>query len=438
MKVRSSYRAALGLAVFSAASTIGGGLMISPAAACGGFFDAGCNLSHGGLSPQNIVKQTAQAATDTREAVAKAGTDTRVAVAKAGTDTRETIAKAGTDTRVAIGKAGTDARVATVQAVQDVGTASVTIAKFVERQMKGMASEVGDAARRIQEGKVVDAIWHLSVAPLKQTEQNAALAAQESNILRTVGQVAATAYGGPGGAAAYAAWYAYRATGNADLALRVAIITGATSAGFSAAGQLPADTVGQIAQKAIVTGAIGGLAVAAAGGDAEAVKDGFLLSGGMVLVQAGFEKVTTHPIDGRASQGEAYCMATVGAECSPPKSAYVTDANGNIQFDKNGEPLVDVTKTDPIRPHVGTWSKEADTPLIGVGERSASMTAVSRVPGMNAMAVFHDTWTVAWDMNAFTKVTTIVPAVVLTYTGTGAPYYEHLEDTAAANRQKAP
>jgi hypothetical protein len=185
-----------------------------------------------------------------------------------------------------------------------------------------------------------------------------------------------------------------------------------------------------------VTGAIGGMAVAAAGGDADAVKDGFLLSGGMVLIQTGYQKVTDHQIDGRASQGEAYCMATVGAECSPPKSAYITDANGNIQYDKNGEPLVDVTKTDPLRPHVGTWAKENDTPLVGAGERSASMTAVSRIPGMNAMAFFHDTWSVSWDMNAFTNVATIVPAVVLTYTGTGAPYFDQLEQTATKDAPK--
>src|SRR5260370_37244370 len=110
----------------------------------------------------------------------------------------------------------------------------------------------------------------------------------------------------------------------------------------------------------------------------------------MVMIQAGYEKARYHRIDGRASKGEAYCMATVGAECSPPKSAYVTDKAGNIQFDKDGNPLVDVTKTDPIRPHVGTWAKENETPLIGVGERSASITAVSRIPGMNAMALFHD------------------------------------------------
>ncbi|MDV2987597.1 UNVERIFIED_CONTAM: hypothetical protein Q9R58_25135 [Methylobacteriaceae bacterium AG10] len=31
---------------------------ISSAAACGGIFDAGCNLKHGGMSPKNIGKQT--------------------------------------------------------------------------------------------------------------------------------------------------------------------------------------------------------------------------------------------------------------------------------------------------------------------------------------------------------------------------------------------
>src|SRR5260370_6652946 len=105
------------------------------------------------------------------------------------------------------------------------------------------------------------------------------------------------------------------------MAIRVGLITGATSAGFNAAGKLPIDTTAQIAQKAIVTGAIGGLALAASGGEQDAVRDGFLLSGGMVLIQTGYEKATYHLIDRRASKGDAYFMATVGAECSPPKSA---------------------------------------------------------------------------------------------------------------------
>lgn len=47
----------------------------SAAFACGGIFDAACNLSHGGLSPGNIAKQTQQAGQDTINTVAKAGQD---------------------------------------------------------------------------------------------------------------------------------------------------------------------------------------------------------------------------------------------------------------------------------------------------------------------------------------------------------------------------
>jgi hypothetical protein len=64
------------------------------------------------------------------------------------------------------------------------------------------------------------------------------------------------------------------------------------------------------------------------------------------------------------------------------------------------------------------------------------MTAVSRIPGMNTMALFHDTWSVSWDMDAFTNVASIVPAVVLTYTGTGAPYFDRLEQTATKDEPK--
>lgn len=376
-------------------------------------------------------KTVEKAAQDTGHTVEKAAHDTGKTAEKAAQDTGHTIEKAAHDTGHTLEKAAHDTGKAVEKGTQDVGTAGETIGRFVERQIKGVGKSLSDADKRLREGKIVDAIWHLGTDQLKHTEENAAKATQESNILRTVGQVAATAYGGPGGAAAYAAWYTYKATGDADMALRVGLITGATSAGFNAAGQLPADTASQVAQKTIVTGAIGGLAVAAAGGDADAVKDGFLLSGGMVLIQTGYERVTDHQIDGRSSRGEAYCMATVGAECSPPKSAYVTDAQGNVQFDSHGNPLVDVTKTDPLRPHVGTWSKAGDTPLIGAGERSASMTAVSRVPGMNTMALFHDKWSVSWDMDAFTNVASIVPAVVLTYTGTGAPYFDRLQRAAS-------
>ena len=39
-------------------------------------------------------------------------------------------------------------------------------------------------------------------------------------------------------------------------------------------------------------------------------------------------------------------------------------------------------------------------------------------------------------MDAFTNVASIVPAVVLTYTGTGAPYFDRLEQTATKDEPK--
>jgi len=52
----------------------------SPAFACGGIFDVACNVTHGGLSPGNIVKQTQKAGQDTANTVAKAGQDVANAI----------------------------------------------------------------------------------------------------------------------------------------------------------------------------------------------------------------------------------------------------------------------------------------------------------------------------------------------------------------------
>jgi hypothetical protein len=384
---------------------------------------------------QDTGKTVEKAAQDAGKTVEKAAQDTGKTAEKAAQDTGKTVEKAAQDTGKTLEKAAQDTGKTYEKAGQDLHAAGRAIGRYAERQLRGWGDTLSDAERRVREGKIVDAIWHASIDPLKHTEENAAKAAQESSILRTVGQVAATVYGGPGGAAAFAAWYAYRQTGDVELALKIGIITGATSAGFSAVGQLPSDTAGQIAQKAIATGAIGGMAVAAAGGDEEAIREGFLRAGGMVLVQEAYASYTDHPLDPRASEGEPYCMATVGEKCSPELSAYERDANGNIRYDEHGSPRVDVTKTDVRRPHVGTWSKAGDAPLIGAGEQSGSMVLASKIPGVNAMSILHDKFAVSWDLNTFTSVATIAPAIVVTYWGTGAPYYDTLRRTATPKEQ---
>jgi hypothetical protein len=190
------------------------------------------------------------------------------------------------------------------------------------------------------------------------------------------GQIAASAYGGFGGAAAYAAWLTYNETKDVGLALRVGAITGAAAYATGEVAKIPNTTAqgavdaGAIAEKTIMAGAIGGVAVAAAGGDKQALQEGFLKSGGVMLVQSAYEVETKHPLDARASKGDAYCMAAVdpSAACAPPLKAYEMGPDGKPVVGNDGLPKVDVRETDPRAPHVGTWATNADSPILGVTE----------------------------------------------------------------------
>ncbi|MCE4548106.1 MULTISPECIES: hypothetical protein [unclassified Caballeronia] len=259
---------------------------------------------------------------------------------------------------------------------------------------------------------MVDAIWHAALSPVQVAEHSASEAVLESAYLRGVGQIAASTYG-PGGAAAYATWLAYHQTGDPSLALRVGILSGATAMAYGGAAAIP-----DSAKKAVVTAAIGGLAVAAAGGDEKAVKEAFLLAGAMVVVQDGFKEYTQHKLDPRASEGtEAYCISATATHCVPlPEGAVLgTDEKGNF--------VVDMAKVDPRIPAVGLKDNTAF-----FNESNPAMVGVSKIPGMQAMAIFHDTWTVGWKSDALIK-TSIIPAIVLTYVGTTAPVFERLDKT---------
>lgn len=161
---------------------------------------------------------------------------------------------------------------------------------------------------------------------------------------------------------------------------------------------MPAVHTAEITQKAIVTGAIGGLGVAAAGGNKEDVQKGFLMAGGMVVAQAIYQGSTgMKEPDGHSSVGSAKCMkAAPGTSCSPDIEAYIRDKNGNlVTHMENGHVVYEtnVRASDHMIPHVGTNAYDSNAPILGLTERSGFMTAVSKIPGMNAMAYFHDAWT---------------------------------------------
>lgn len=368
----------------------------------------------------------------------KATSDAILNVTKAVQDVAANVAKAAKDTEAEVARAG-----------RSIETAAQALAEYEKAVLTGQKKSIDQSLEKLREGKVVDALWRQAVDPLRNKSDAAAAASMKSDVLRTVGQLGASVYGGPGGAAAYAAWLAYyQSGGDLNVALRAGIITGAASYAMGAANKISTvDAAGdlvmtQAVKKAVVVGAIGGLSVAAAGGNESAVRDGFLRAGAMIVIQEGFREYTGHELTeesrpGRSSilkapKGPAYCVSSV-VECRQPPPGAAKFVNGKfVGWDQS--------KLDPTAPHVGTSfpSDPAAPPTQftwpkWTGEGGGVMKVIGSTPGANAMGVFHDQWAVNWNMPPVVLEASIYPAIVLTYNGTSAPLFEQIRDQAVAS-----
>ncbi|MET3338656.1 hypothetical protein ABIF63_008953 [Bradyrhizobium japonicum] len=116
----------------------------SPSAfACGGIFDAACNTAHGGLSPDNVAKQTAKVVQDAAATTVKAVDDTGKTVEKSAHDGGHTLEKAAQDGGgKTIEKAAQDSGKTIEKAVQDTGKAGETVYKFGVRQIESIGDSV--------------------------------------------------------------------------------------------------------------------------------------------------------------------------------------------------------------------------------------------------------------------------------------------------------
>lgn len=389
---------------------------------------------------RDLGKVVEKAAQDATNVATTAGKQTVAAAEVAVGQTSRALAKAQQDTWAE----ATRARIHLVE----VGEALDT---FVRRRVTDQISSLDENVRRFREGKVADALFHLAYDPITDTEKAAYAATAQSSLVNTVGMAAASAYG-PGGTAAYVSWQTYRATGgNVDAALRAGIIAGVTSAATSAvvgatapAPGTPDKAVfltGASARKAAVAGALGGLAIAASGGDADAIRDGFLWAGGMVLVQDGYRNYTHAELDASPAKTEPFCMSAVGNECAEVRELVVRGADGQPVKGPDGRELLDYRRlSDKTRSLVGEqwkvdpeWSpKDGPRKITFTQDRSPLMQTIAKVPGANAMGLFHDQWVSQWNMDSWAlgsvaNKATILPAVVLTYVGTGAPFYSDLK-----------
>lgn len=342
------------------------------------------------------------------------------------------VTKAGGDLAWNVDKGLKDAEANIAKSGRDVEEAGHAIGHYVERKVQSYGDVISETADRMREGKFVDAIWHSALDPLNNDQENLAIAASESSIVRTVGQVAASAYGGPKGAAAYAAWLTYHQTGgNINAAIQVGIITGVTAQAFADLNTGMAANNYSVDQKALVMASIGGLSVAAAGGSPDQIRDGFLAAGAMVYVQDHYQEKTKAELNEKSmrvsNDKPPYCLAGDTGGCTPVPEGAV------LERDANGHPIkIDYSKADINARAVGLAGSTNDV----TGEKGFFMGLVSKAPGMNGMATMHDNWVVDWHLNDYAGANqaTIVPAILVYYTGTGAPYYE-IQREAVIERQ---
>jgi hypothetical protein len=326
---------------------------------------------------------------------------------------------------------------------EDLAVAVKESGYYADREQRGFRDQVMSLESNVRNGEL-DHLAGFRFYRWKDQSDHAAQGMQKSAVLRAIGQVAATA-GGPAGSAGFSAWYTYTATGDIESALRVGAVTLGSSmavAEISGAGA-GSDANGEVIQvprsmspeamvaRSLATGAVGATAAVALGAKGHEVERAFVLGALASAATDYYEETTGKPLDSRPSEKDALCkrapMTTPQASCAAPPEAYVEVSPGVSK--------VDVRTLSPRINHVGLEVSSRDNSWALrnlVGEGSPLMTAVSKVPGGNGMAFFHDI--VADGLAPVWLVISIHPATELTYLATGAQLNIELADTVINNQ----
>ncbi|KVL25411.1 hypothetical protein WS97_00360 [Burkholderia territorii] len=379
-------------------------------------------VNHATKEVQNLGQDTLtiirKASGDTITTLDKAGGDSVATLERAGGDIVNTYVKVGKDATATYVKAWKDTSDQAKRSFRDTVDAATAVTNYSTNQIKSYESTVSNAGKRLRQGKVIDTMWGLAIEPMQAAEANFARATQESTLIATAASSAAAIYGGPGGAAAYAAWATYRTTGNADQALRAGFLAAATAQAGHAVSAMPSGTMGEVLKKAAMAGAAGGIAVAASGGDEQAIKDGFLKSAGAVLVQAGNDKAKAFAPKAKDAWDTVQCISARDVDCIS-RTTWARDATGKIVNDADGKPRFDMSKLDP-RLYIGKWSNF--DPKSAEGIKNALMAKVSQLPKVEAIPMMKNRWILSWTTGKAPTIGYGQPTVVLTYVGPHQPF----------------
>jgi hypothetical protein len=341
-------------------------------------------------------------------------------VEKTGGDIIETTIKSGNDLTATYTKAWTDGTEQARRSFQDTVDAAKAVGNYMSNQAKDLGQATKEISKAAQEGDLIKAMWKFSTAPVQAAEKNFAQATQESSLINDFARETATTYG-PGGAAAYAAWSTYHLTGDADLALR----NGISSAIMNQTGgvDIPSGTAGEVLKKSAMAGALGGIAVAAAGGDEKAVKEAFLKSSGAVLIQSSTDQLKAFSPKANDAIEMSRCISAKDLDCVS-NTTYGRDIKGRILNDKNGKPRIDPNKIDP-KQYLGRWT--ATDPDSPEGKTMAFISKISKLPKSEVIPLKNNQWILTWTLGCEKTIEYGKPAVVLTYVGNNVPFTSKVE-----------
>lgn len=232
------------------------------------------------------------------------------------------------------------------------------------------------AAQRLMED-----LWQAGTRDEASNELAAERVARSYTYASAEAQLGRSVYGGPAGAAAYAAWWAYRQPGGTALqALRVGLLAG-QGLWEAELGSDPQGTAAQLVHSTSLAAALGGVAVAAAGGDEQALRAAFFDSGAAVVLQDGSQPL---------------CFsARVQCQSLPAAASRAGRTLDQLQ---------------PVAPGVGM-----DFPAF---EQGSQVPTVPRAQGSLAL---DQGWTLSWQMPQGIARGVFYPTVVLSQEGRSAP-----------------
>jgi hypothetical protein len=259
--------------------------------------------------------------------------------------------------------------------------------RLIEAFLASAGRATADGAAQAREQQLIENLWQAGTRDDAINELAAERVARGYVFASAEAQLGRSVYGGPAGGAAYAAWWAYRQPGGtAAQAVRVGLLAGQ---GLWEA-ELGSDPQGAAAQRVHSTSlaaALGGVAVAAAGGDEQALRAAFFDSGAAVLLQDG---------------AQLYCFsARVQCQNLPPTPTPTASAS---RAGRNLDPL------QPVAPGVGM-----DFPAFAPGSQ---MPALPRPQGSLAL---DQGWALSWQMPQGVERGVLYPTVVLSQGGSATP-----------------